>query len=90
MLYSIRGSNSAAISAASSLHVAAPDVALVGARMDRDAVRAGGDHQARGLEHARIADVALIAQQRHLVEVDAELGLDRLQPSDPILSRRGS
>ena len=73
-----RGPNSAAISAASSQHVASPDVALVGARMHGDAVRAGADHQARGLEHARIAHVALIAQQRHLVEVDAELDRHRL------------
>ena len=89
MLYSIRGPNSSRDQRRQLAHVGAPDVALVGARVDRDAVRAGRDHQARRLEHARIADVALVAQQRHLVEVDAELGLDRLQPSElPLPSAR--
>ena len=56
--------------------VSAPDMALIGARVHRDAMGAGMDDQARRIEHARIADVALIAQQRYLVEVDAELRLD--------------
>jgi hypothetical protein len=43
--------------------------------MHRDALGAGLDHRAGHLEHAGIADVALVAQQGDLVEVDAELGV---------------
>jgi hypothetical protein len=63
--------------------IGAPDVALIGTRVHRDAVRAGLDDQTRCSEHARIADIALVAQQRHLVEVDAELGLDRCGHNAP-------
>ena len=56
--------------------VGAADVALVRARVHGDAMGAGLDHQSSRVRHARIADVALVAQQRHLVEVDAQLGFD--------------
>ncbi len=79
MLYSILGIELGRDQRGQLTHVGAADVPFVGARVHGDAVCTGAHYQARRLEHARIADVALIAEQRDLVQVDAELGLDRLR-----------
>ena len=55
-------------------HVATPDVALVGARVDRNAVGARVDHRPRRIEDAGPSGIALIAQQGDLVEIDAQIG----------------
>jgi hypothetical protein len=56
------------------VHVVFADVACVGARMHRDAVRAGFEGQRRGTRHARDAERAGVAQQGHLVQVDRQRG----------------
>ena len=60
------------------VHVGGSDVALVGARMHGDALRAGGDDGSCGVQDARPATLAGIAQPRDLVEVDGESGHERL------------
>src|SRR5690606_3832504 len=55
------------------VNVTSADMPLVGTRVHRDAVRACRDHEPCGVRDARITDVPLISEQRHLVEVDAEL-----------------
>jgi hypothetical protein len=53
-------------------HVAGADVALVGARVDGDAVRAGRERDRRQADHARDRERALVAQQGDLVDVDRQ------------------
>ena len=54
--------------------VGGADVALVGPRMDRDAVRAGLEGDAGEADDARDGQRALVAKQRDLVDVDRERG----------------
>jgi hypothetical protein len=56
------------------VYVLAPDVAFVGARVHGDAVGTRLQAQRRGLDDARNAQVARIAQQRDLVDVDRQRG----------------
>ena len=59
-------------SAASSCTSWAADVALVGPRMNGDAVRARLERDRGGAHHARDAERARVAQQRDLVDVDRQ------------------
>ncbi len=54
--------------------IGAADVTFVGTRMDGDAARAGLDGEAGERGDIRHAGVSRIAQQRNLVEIDAEAG----------------
>ena len=56
------------------VHVAGPDVALIGARVHGDAPGAGGDGVARRPEDVRPGALARVAEQRDLVDVDGEHG----------------
>ena len=70
-------------------HVAGADVALVGSRMDGDAVRAGLERDRRQADHARDRERALVAQQRDLVDVDRQRGERPRRVSRPVV-RGGS
>ena len=56
------------------VHVVGTDVALVGSRVHGDAVGAGLQAQRGRARHARNAEMACIAQQRHLVDIDRQPG----------------
>ena len=60
--------------------ITAPDMALIRAGMDCHPVSASVDDRSRRVENARPPGIALIAQQRDLVEINAELGHDRSPP----------
>ena len=59
------------------------DVALIGARVHGDAVRAGLQRQRRSTQHAGNAQLARVAQQRDLVDVDRQGGATtvRVEPA---------
>ena len=59
------------------MHVTGADVALVGARMDGDAVRAGLERERRSTHDVRDAELAGVAQQCDLVDIDRQRGAKR-------------
>ena len=69
-----------ASSAAQQLHVALLDVAAILAQMQRDVVGAGLLGEQRRLHRLGIARVALLAQRRHVIDVDAERDARMHQP----------
>ena len=56
------------------IHVVSADVPLIRPRVDGDALRAGLQAQLGRTQHARDAQVAGVAQQRDLVDVDGQGG----------------
>ena len=59
--------------------VVSADVALFGTRVHGDATRAGLQGQSSGTGDAGNVKRALVAQQRHLVQVDRELGMPAMR-----------
>ena len=61
------------------VNVLRADVALVGPRVDGDAVRTGLERHGRGVRDARPVERAGVAQPGHFVEIDRQRGRGRVR-----------